>query len=236
MKIKKYSISAIIIVRNEELTVKKVVLEAVQILPKVASNYEILVNNDASTDQTKIILNQLAKKYRFIKVFHQKKSLGITGGLEFLYKKVGYDLAITNSGDGQCTFEDLPNMLTKINEGYDLVIGKRKDKYQYSFLRQFVSFGFNLLPKILFGVNLHDAGSMKLYKHSVLKKTIPISKSVFSEAERIIRTYQKGFKVTSVYIKHFKREKRTTSTIKIRLIVNSMLDMAKLRYTLWQNS
>ena len=195
---KRYSISAVIIARNEQATAGKVINESIKVLPKLAEKYEILVNDDASVDRTPEILDSYAQKYPYIKIYHQKKPLGITGGFEFLYKKAKYELVFINAADGQYTIFDLPQMVEKINEGYDLVIGKRRRKIQYNFFRRTTSLMFGFLPKLLFGFNLYDPGSNKLYKREVLQVTKPISKSIFAEAERIIRAYKKGFKACPI--------------------------------------
>lgn len=229
MKIpKKYEISAVITARNEQITVGKVINESIKILPNLAKKYEILINDDASSDRTPMILDSYAKKYPFIKVYHQRKALGISGGFEFLYKKAKFEMIFTNAADGQYTIKDLPKMIKKISEGYDIVIGKRVSKEKYNVFRRIISFSYNQIPKLLFGVNLYDAGSNKLYKTQVLRKIKPISKSVFSEAERIIRANKLGYKVSSVPIKHFKRKEGTASSIRTRLILSCIIDMFRL--------
>lgn len=226
----KHSISALVIARNEQASVEKVIKESIDILPKLSKKYEILINDDASSDKTSAILDKFSKKYNFIKVFHQKKPLGISGGLEFLYKKSNNQLVFTNAADGQFTIKDLPKMIDQIHKGYDLVVGKRSSKKHYSTFRKVISYFYNKLPKILFGVELFDAGSNKLYKKNVLEKTRPISKSVFSEAERIIRAYKLGFNVSYVNIHHFARKKETSSTIRLKTILHSLLDVLKYFY------
>lgn len=226
------SISALIIARNEQATVGKVIDESIEVLPKLTQKYEILINDDASFDRTPTILDSYAKRYSFIKIFHQKKALGISGGFEYLYEKAHYDLIFINAADGQFTIKDLPRMVEKINEGYDLVIGKRKRKIQYNLFRRTTSLMFSLLPKILFGFNLHDPGSNKLYKKKVIKLTKPLTRSIFSEAERIIRAYKLGFRITWVPIRHFERAKGTSSSINPRVVIASFLDMIRLYFAL----
>lgn len=228
---KRYSISAVIIARNEAATIAKVLDESIETLPKLTKEFEILVNDDASSDITANILDAYKKKYPRIKVFHQKKALGIAGGFEFLYSQAKYDLIFTNSADGQYTIYELPKMLKKIYEGFDLVIGKRKQKNQYNILRKISSYCFAVFPKVLFGTELYDPGSCKLYKKEFLKKTKPISKSVFNEAERIIRGYKEGYKITSIPVRYFAR-KKGRSTVGLNLIYASFKDMFKLYFDL----
>lgn len=225
---KNCSVSAIIIARNEETTVGEVINETIRVLSKEARKYEILVNDDASTDKTGEIVDTLASEYPFIKVYHQKKPLGIAGGLEFLYTRAKHEFIVTNSGDGEYDINDLGRLLEEIKDGYDLIIGKRNQKFQHNLLRRLISFCFNFLPKILFGVDLYDAGSMKLYKRRVLRDTTPSSKSVFNEAERIIRAYRLGYKVSFVPIKYFPRRKKRSTAAKFSLIIHSVKDMLKL--------
>jgi len=227
-----YSISAVIIAKNEENSVKKVIEESLDVLSKLTRNWEILVNDDASSDKTGQILDYYSKKYPKIKIFHQKKPLGISGGLEFLYKKASKQLVFINAADGQYTIKDLSKMLDKVDEGYDLIIGKRRTKVYYGIFRKALSYIYNILPEILFGVKLYDAGSNKVYKMEVLKKTTPISKSVFSEAERIIRAQLLGFKIVSVPISYFPREGGKATGAHLKSIIGAMIDMLKLRYYL----
>lgn len=225
------SITAVIIVRNEEKTVRAIVEQTAKLLPKIAKRYEILVNDDASYDKTPKILDLLCQKYPFIKVFHQHAPLGIRDGWEFLYPKSKYQLVFTNSADGEYSVKELPKMLEKIDQGFDLVIGKRVNK-QYKLKRKLISYLFNLLPSLLFGYNLYDAGSIKLYKKAVLKNTLPLSKSVFSEGERIIRAYRLGYKVTSIPISHFPRKGSSASGARMGLVWAATFDMFKFRLKL----
>lgn len=230
MKDKNSSVSAVIIARNEQATVGKVVRETIKVLSREASKYEILVNDDASTDKTGEILDTLSLKHPFIKVYHQEKPLGIASGLEFLYSKAKYQLVVTNSGDGEYDINDFTGLLEGIKGGYDLIIGKRNQKFQHNLVRRLISFCFNTLPRILFGVDLYDAGSMKLYKRRVLRDTTPSSESVFNEAERIIRAYRLGYKVNFVPIKYFSRRERRSSGAKFSLIIDSLKDMLRLYF------
>lgn len=105
-----YSISVLVLAKNEEITISNIIEECIKILPQVSKDYEILINDDASTGKTTSTLDSLSKKFTSIKVFHQKKPLGIAGGFEFLYKKANKNLVFTLAGDGQYTIKDLLNM------------------------------------------------------------------------------------------------------------------------------
>lgn len=235
MKKAKCSISVVTIARNEEKTISTVLEKAARLLPQIATNYEILVNDDASQDKTLQLAKQVKRTYPYIKIYHHSKPLGIAKGLEFLYQKAQYDVIFTNPGDGQYLIGDLPKFLHKYEKGYDLVVGKRHSK-QYTFDRKIISHLFNYLPGLLFGYKLYDAGSVKLLSKNVLLATTPSSKGVFGEAERIILAYNLGFKVTSVPISHISRQGGKATGAKINLINEALMDMAKLWVDLKTNN
>ena len=225
------SISVVITARNEAKTIASVLEETIAVVKNLTRKFEIIINNDASDDKTTEILKKFAEKYQFIKAYHQKKPLGIAGAFEFLYRKAQYNLVFTNAGDGEYSSQELPKMLKKLNQGADVVVGKRENKH-YGWTRKIISFFFNSLPKIIFKVSLYDAGSIKLYKKKVLEKTQPQSKGVFNEAERLIRASGLGYKIGAVNIKHYSRKGGKASGVKISLIIEALMDLNRLFYSL----
>jgi len=98
---------------------------------------------------------------------------------------------------------------------------------KYDLQRKIISFSFNFIPGILFGVKLYDAGSTKLYKKKVLQDTKPSSQGVFGEAERIILANRLGYKVTSVPVRHFSRKGGVATGARFNLIHEAFIDMIK---------
>lgn len=227
----KPTVSIIIPVRNEKEAIALVLDELLRAMDTVTSTYEILVNDDASTDGTGAILDSYEKKSRRIRVFHQKTPLGIARGVEFLYTKAHYSYIIIHSGDGEYTAQDFPSMIRLAQERYDIVIGNRVRK-QYTPWRKMVSALYNGLTYIIFRVPIYDAGSIKVYRRHVIETIIPISKGVYNEAERIIRATKAGLSVCSVPAHHNKRHSGIATGAKLPTIVIACTDIVRLWYVL----
>jgi glycosyltransferase involved in cell wall biosynthesis len=227
----KPTVSVVVIARNEQNSVARVVGETCGVLPGITSGYEILVNDDASTDGTSKILDELKRRNNHIHVYHQKKPLGIARGLEFLYQKARCQYVFILPGDGQWTAADLPEMLIKAERGYDIVVGKRIQKL-YTVERKIISYLFNGLTQLLFNVETFDAGSTKLYRKTILKTIIPISRGVYNEAERIVRASYAGYMIGWVPVHHFGRSGGRASGAKLSLVGEAAVDMLRLWFLL----
>jgi len=224
----KPTVSIVIPVRDEEQNVRCVIEETIRVARTCCWHFEILVNDDASVDRSPEILADLQKRYRTIRVFHQKKSLGIARGLKFLYTNAQYEYVFNTAGDGEYSSSDLPVMLDKAVAGYDIVVGKRKRK-NYTLWRKCVSSLYNVLSYVLFGVTTYDAGSLRVCRRSVLQSIRPISNGVFNEAERIIRAQMIGYRICSVDVHHFPRVGGTAQGARLPLILEAVREM----FTLW---
>jgi len=227
----KPTVSVVVIARNEENTITQVIKETCAVLPGITRGYEILVSDDASTDKTPEILDKLRRRNHHIHVFHQKTPLGIARGLEFLYQKARCQYVYILPGDGQWTVADLPAMLGAAERGYDIVVGKRIRK-QYTAERKIISYLFNSMTQLLFGVETFDAGSTKLYRHHILKQLIPISRGVYNEAERVVRASYAGYTISRVPVRHFGRLGGRASGAKFSLIKEAVADMFHLWFLL----
>jgi len=107
--------------------------------------------------------------------------------------------------DGQWPAENLLRMMPALKNGADLVVGVRSNRAEvYSLSRRVVSYLFNLLPRVLFGVRTADAGSVKLGLRGIFTLDL-ISRSPFVEAERIIQARRHGHRVEFVPIQFVRR-------------------------------
>jgi dolichol-phosphate mannosyltransferase len=223
----KPTVSVIVVVRNEESTIERVIEEAFSVLPTVAGRFEVLVNEDASTDHTLEILHLMSRRYKQLRVTHQKKRIGIAQGLELLDRKTRYQYVFDLPGDGQYSAHDLPAMLTKAINGCDIVVGRRIRK-QYTWERKIISFLFNGLSYAFFRVRTFDAGSIKLYRRSIITQFQPLCRGVYKEAERIIRASDAGYKICWSPVVHLTRSSGVAAGAKPELIREAAADMIRL--------
>jgi hypothetical protein len=106
---------------------------------------------------------------------------------------------------------------------YDLIVARRIKKH-YNLSRQIVSWMFNFLPRLLFGTQTYDAGSLKLVCREIYN--IPVkSTGVFVEAERIVRAKRLGYRIGSINVDHIPRISGKASGAKLALITQSIADV-----------
>lgn len=198
------SISVIIPAYNDQVTVERIVSEAIEVVSGVASDYEVFVINDASRDGTGALLDRLAQADKTIRVVHHETNRGYGATIAELYMGAKGDLVFSTPGDGQLRPRELLKMLPAIHS-YDIVIGLRKER-QDSFMRKMYSLIYNTLIRILYGLRVNDINSIKLIKREVLEHIYFETTSAFTDAELCIRAARLGYSIGEVDIEHLARE------------------------------
>ena len=158
---------------------------------KIISSYEIIFVDDGSRDGSNKVFKDLSKDKK-LKIITLRKNFGQTPALKAGFDNCTGDLIVTLDGDLQNDPRDIPLLINKLNEGYDVVSGwryKRKD----SFFKKIISRMMNNLRLWVIGDFLHDYGcSLKIYKKECIKDL-----ELFGELHRYITAYLyiKGYKI-----------------------------------------
>jgi glycosyltransferase involved in cell wall biosynthesis len=195
---------------NEEASIEAVIQDHFRILERNAGRipqWEVVCVDDASRDRTFEILHALSQREPRLKVVRHQTNLGIFAAFTRCYRESSGTHIYMTGSDGQWPPENLEIMLDRLLSGADLVVGVRNNRREvYTLARRVISFAFNQLPRILFGVTVQDAGSVKLGVREVFQFEL-ISKSPFFEAERIIKAARAGYKVDFVPIRFVTRSR-----------------------------
>ncbi len=192
-------ISVVFPAYNEEESVEVLYGTILRVLDKIGQPYEIIAVDNGSTDRT---LEKL-KKLSPIKIVVIAKNIGQTAGLDAGLKLAKGDIVITMDADLQNDPEDIPNLITKINEGYDVVSGWRKNRHDPAD-RKVLSRLANWLTRKVTGLYLHDhACALKAYRASVLKDV-----HLYGEMHVFLPAYLflQGAKVAEVEVNHHARK------------------------------
>jgi glycosyltransferase involved in cell wall biosynthesis len=224
-------ISLVIPVYNEEGNISDLYFENKEVLEKLIkakkiSDYEIIFINDGSADRTPEVLFYLKEKESKLKIIELRKNFGQTPALKAGFDNSKGDLIVTMDGDLQNDPKDIPLLIEKLEEGYDVVSGwrfNRKDK----FLKRISSKIMNTLRKKLIGDRLHDYGcSIKIYKRECLKDL-----ELFGELHRYITAYLyiKGYKIGEIKVNHRERKSGKTK-YKFNRGINGILDLFYLKF------
>lgn len=179
---------------NEEESVKEVLEEAHALLSGSGLDYEILVCDDGSADRTAEIIRETASRIPHVRALFHERNQGIRATFEHLYSAATKEFVFLNSTDRQWKTEILFEMLPMTRD-WDIIVASRKRKH-YSPARRFVSWGFNVVPRVLFRAETYDAGAVKLVRREVIERFEIVSQSPFNEAERLIRAARAGYRIT----------------------------------------
>lgn len=193
-------LSFVIPVLNEEESLKILYNE---ILENVGSHeYEIIFVDDGSTDNSFLVMSELAAKDKNLKVIRFRKNFGKAAGLQTGFDASSGDVIFTMDADLQDDPKEIPNFLNKLNEGFDLVTGwkiKRKDPIGKTLPSKFA----NKVMSDSFKLKLHDYNcGFKAYRKEVIEEI-----DIYGEMHRYVPAlvHAKGFRVAEIPVHHRKR-------------------------------
>jgi glycosyltransferase involved in cell wall biosynthesis len=188
---------------NEGENIPALYERLVRELEALARPFEIILVNDGSTDESERILDALAGKDARVKVVHFRRNFGQTAAMMAGIHYASGEIIVPMDGDLQNDPADIAKLLAKLDEGYDVVSGWRKDRKDHSLRRNLPSRIANVLISRISGVHLHDYGcSLKAYRRDVVKGV-----KLYGEMHRFIPIYAswEGGKVAEVPVSHHPR-------------------------------
>lgn len=193
------NLSFIIPVRDEEKNIPKLVMEILSVTKKIKKSYEIIFVDDGSTDQTFRVIKSLSKKYKTIKALRLRGNCGKSIALSAGFSQTKANIIFTLDGDLQDNPKEVPLFLNKISEGYDLVSGWKKKRYD-PLTKTLPSKIGNMLTRSLTGVKIHDLNcGFKAYRKEVIRNL-----NLHGELYKFIPiiAYKQNFKVAEVVVEH----------------------------------
>jgi glycosyltransferase involved in cell wall biosynthesis len=163
-------LSIVIPVHNEEHSILPLYDRLTAVLDQLQRPYEILFVDDASTDRSFELLANLVETDGHLKVIRLRRNFGQTAALSAGFHEAKGSIIIAMDGDLQHAPEDIPALLAKIDEGYDIASGWRKNRVDNPLSRKLPSRIANWLMAKASGVELRDFGTtFKAYRAEVLK-------------------------------------------------------------------
>lgn len=220
------SISVIIPAYNDETTVSKLVQDTDCLLKEISDDYEIVVVNDGSKDNTLAVLQELAQKFKNLRLIHHERNQGFGRTIKELYLAGTKELVFSLPGDYQFAPKELLTMAKGLHK-HDFVIGhrvKRNDPPR----RKLQSAIYNLMLRICYGCSYKDVNSIKLFRREILNHFNLESDTPFVDAELCIRAYKAGFKVIEIPIEHLPRLSQGASGGKFSVIWETFSDLFRM--------
>jgi len=220
-------ISLVIPVYNEADNIP-LLCERLQAATKaLAHEVETIIVNDGSGDRTAELLNQAAVANAQFKVVHLRRNFGQTAAIMAGINNSIGEVIVTMDGDLQNDPSDIPLLLEKIEEGYDVVSGWRRNRHDALLTRVIPSKAANWLISKLSGIKLNDYGcTLKAYRREVIKGV-----KLYGEMHRFIPIYAswQGARVTEIPVTHHPR-KFGTSKYGMERTFKVILDLMVIKF------
>ena len=221
------TISVTLPVYNEEENLSRLCAELIPTLESLRQPWEVVLVNDGSTDGSAAVLDKLAADDPRLKVIHFRRNAGQTAAMMAGFEYARGDIIVPMDADLQNDPQDIPRLLEKLDEGYDVCSGWRQDRQDHALRRNFPSRVANWLISKVSGVRLHDYGcSLKAYRREVIKGV-----RLYGEMHRFIPIYANwlGAKVTEVPVRHRPRV-AGHSSYGLERIFKVLLDLVVVKF------
>lgn len=220
-------ISIVVPVFNEAASLPELIGELRTVGEQIHDIREFVFVDDGSTDGSVTVLEELASGDERVRIVRLVRNFGQTAALSAGFEASTGDIIITLDADLQNDPQDISRLLAKLDEGYDVVSGWRKDRKDQRFRRNFVSRIANRLISRVSGIELHDYGcTLKAYRRAFIGDL-----RLYGEMHRFIPIYASwaGARIAEIPVRHHAR-KYGTSNYGLDRTVKVILDLLVVRF------
>lgn len=228
------SVSVVVPICNELENIPLLYQQLAAVLPSLArpqqaQPWEIVFVDDGSTDGSSQRLNELAARDSRVKVVRFRRNYGQTAAMQAGIQHSSNDVIVTLDGDLQNDPLDIPVLVKKLDEGYDLVHGWRKQRHDTLLTRKIPSRIANWLISRVTGFPIHDLGCTL----KAIRREIAIELELYGEMHRFIPilAHQRGARCVEVVTRHHPRRFGQTK-YGLSRTVRVLLDLITVKYML----
>lgn len=221
---------------NEEQYIRRAVSAATEICDVLVEggeivDYEIIVVDDASTDATPVIADELAAADRHVKVVHHDHNRKLGGSIKTGYAAATGDVVLYTDADLPFEMLELVRALRVLRTyEVDMVSAYRLDRTGEGPRRTIYSFVYNFLIQAMFGTRLRDINfAFKLCRRRVLDHVTLRSEGSFIDAELVIRAQRSGFQILQIGVDYFPRTRGVSTLSSVAVIRKMIGEMTRLR-------
>ncbi|HVA66973.1 MAG TPA: glycosyltransferase family 2 protein [Elusimicrobiota bacterium] len=220
-------LSVVVPVYNEEESLRPFAEELSEVLSGISQSREVILVDDGSKDGSYAVIEEVCRKLPDFKAVRLGRNAGQTAALSAGIARARGELIVCLDADGQNDPHDIPAMLAKIEEGYDVVSGWRKNRKDPWLSRRLPSQIANGIISSITGVPLHDYGcTLKIYRARYLKE-MPL----YGEMHRFIPAFAGflGARIAEVEVHHRPRT-RGSSKYGISRTFKVILDLLTVKF------
>ena len=224
------SISVVLPAYNEDAIIERTVRGVADVLRGLATDFEIIVTNDGSRDNTEGVLRALQQlePALHLRVVTHEHNRGYGAALASGFDAATKDLIFMTDGDKQFDVSELRDFLPAIDGQTDLVIGWRRKRADPA-MRKLNALGWKLLVNLLFGYTARDVDcAFKLFRRRVWESMTVHSRGATFSAEFLIKARRLGFRVKERPVGHFPRTAGSPTGARPSVIVRAFVELFRL--------
>lgn len=220
---------------NEAANLRGLVDEALAVLPLLANEFEVLIVDDGSRDETPAIADELALAHPQVRAIHHPANLGYGAALRSGFAASSYDLLAFTDGDRQFHVADLARLVDRLAAGDapDAVVGFRIHRADPA-IRTAYARAYRLANRIFFGLRTRDVDcACKLFRRDSLRGIAVESGGAFFSAELLIKLQASGRRIAEVGVPHYPRTAGSATGARPSVVFRAVRDFWSLRLRLW---
>lgn len=212
---------------NEQDNVSRTVEQALAVLKKLNADFEVIIVDDGSSDNTGEIADQITLQNDRVKVVHHHKNLGYGSALQSGFKAATKELVFYTDGDGQFDINEMPSLLLLIKQ-YDIVSCYRLNR-QDSVIRKINGWCWTKFVCFLFGMKIRDIDcAFKLYKREIFDNITLSSTGALIDTEILARAVRKGYCITQKGVHHYPRTAGEQTGANLAVVLRAFKELFKL--------
>jgi len=221
------SISVFFPCYNEQGNITDLVEKTLVVLEKLNADFEVIIVDDGSSDDTGKIADELAGGNDRVKAVHHRTNLGYGAALQSGFKAATKELVFYTDGDGQFDIKEMPGLLD-LMEQCDIVSCYRLNR-QDNLVRRINAWCWTKLVCLLFGMKIRDIDcAFKLYKREIFDTFELVSTGALIDAEVLARAVRKGYRVVQQGVHHYPRTVGAQTGANLRVILRAFKELFRL--------
>lgn len=226
------SLSAFFPAYNDQQTIEGIVRTAAEEMRKVTDDFEVLVVDDGSKDDTGAILDRLATELPYLRVIHHERNLGYGAALISGFKNAKKDLIFYTDGDGQYDVREMHNLLAELKPHIDLVNGY-KVKRADAWYRTWIGLAYRRVMRWVFHLSIRDVDcDFRLFRRYIFDTISLESRSGVICVEMAKKFELAGFQMVEIPVSHYPRVYGRSEFFRLRHIAHTFRGLLKVWWVL----
>lgn len=200
------SLTAFFPAYNDAGTIPTMIIRALQTLPEVAEDYEVVVINDGSQDDTGRVLDDLTQHYERLRVIHKAQPSGYGGVLRAGFAEARMDWVFYTDGDAQYDARELAVLAQAVTDGVDMVNGYKIKRHD-PFHRVAIGLAYQHFVRALFGLVIRDVDcDFRLMRRAIFDNVTLESTTGTITFEMVKKIQDAGYRIVEVPVHHWYRQ------------------------------